>query len=105
MQVDLAKMKPYNNYIGFIVLIDVYTRFLVTEPVKDRSPKTFQDFIQHILDTLGHFQKIEFDRDKLYCACIYIYFYFLSQYYEYSGIMHNITYFSPYLVNIPQVQL
>ena len=102
LQADLAVMFDKNGYKYFLVLCDVFSRHLFTEPLKDKTAKTVKKALQKIFDQIPTpISKLETDsgtninpanvRDMrsyicdIYSLYIYIYIYTLGSWYPNSS--------------------
>ena len=65
-ELDLAFLKPYKNYIGFIVAVDVFNRMIFTQAIKSKKKEEIEKQLEVLFKRCGKFNVVTTDGELEY---------------------------------------
>lgn len=65
-ELDIAFLKPYKNFIGFIVLVDVFNRMVFTQTIKSKKKEEIEKQLKALFKRCGKFNVVITDGELEY---------------------------------------
>ena len=67
-EIDICLLNPYGDYIGLLLLIDAYTKFLWFGIIKSKKKQEVFKALQKIIKKSGQFSRVISDGELSYCG-------------------------------------